>query len=147
MAESISQKGQKGDTVVGHLTKGEVVIPKAFMEDKDFKSFVGGFMKANGADINKFTVGSNSNSVNPKTGYVEFGWFSKVKKSVSGLFGGKAPKIPDPPPPPDPVATSVREDTGGMTDAGYAPTRTGKSSAFLTGSLVPESTGKKRFFG
>ena len=148
----MDDKGRKGDNVIGHLTSGEIVIPKALAQDKDFRSVLAKYMSDNGADINKFTVGSGKNSVNPETGNIEFGWnpFRYTKKALKAfkkVFSPSAPKIPKAPPPPDPAVTVVRsDDTGSMTDT-QAVSGVGVSKAFLTGSLTPSSRGKKKFLG
>lgn len=93
--------GRKGDDVIGHLTKGEIVIPKELASDKDFKAVLTEYFKGNGVSLEKFTVGSDKNAINPKTGYKEFGFFSKVlreikrpfEQAMEGIFG----KVPDPP--------------------------------------------------
>ena len=143
----MDDKGRKGDNVIGHLTSGEIVIPKALAQDKDFRSVLAKYMSDNGADINKFTVGSGKNSVNPETGNVEFGFFKSLSRSFKKIFSPSAPKIPKAPPPPDPAVTVVRsDDTGSMTDT-QAVSGVGVSKAFLTGSLTPSSRGKKKFLG
>jgi len=99
---NIAKKGEHGDTVVGHLTKGEIVIPAIIAEDQNLRKLLNTVFEKAGADLEQFTVGSAKNQVNPKTGYPEFGWFSgitkaikKAVKSVTSMIFGKPPKMPE----------------------------------------------------
>jgi hypothetical protein len=146
-----SDKGRKGDTVLGHLTKGEIVIPKQFAEDKDFRDVVTAFMRENGVDIDKFVVGNKKNSINPETGNVEFGFFSKVFKSVSKAFSsifGK-PKIPKPPPKPSPAPRPAKLDPDIKASSEKEQRRRralrGRQSTILTGAI--KLTGNKSILG
>lgn len=81
------KKGRMGDTVLGHLTKGEVVIPVQMLDADDhaLRKIVMQMMKEYGVNPNEYTVGHKDNKINPETGYPEFwGWnpFKAVKKVV-----------------------------------------------------------------
>jgi hypothetical protein len=71
--EQAEDEGRGGDTVVGHLTLGEVVIPKEIAESpKVAKMLQEVFDKAE-LDIAQYTVGDPANSMNPETNQPEFG--------------------------------------------------------------------------
>jgi len=70
--DQAAEKGRGGDSVMAHLTPGEVVIPKDMASDPDFQKIMSKYFSENGADINQFTVGSDKNSINPETGQPEF---------------------------------------------------------------------------
>ncbi len=69
--------GRGGDTLLGHLTPGEIVIPKDLLNGTNQKNINAMFDRA-GLDINQYTVGHENNSVNPETGNPEFGFFDDV---------------------------------------------------------------------
>lgn len=71
--------GRATDTVLAHMTLGEVVIPREIMEDEEAQQMISAVFQAFGADIREFTVGDPSNKINPETGYPEF-FFKKLKK-------------------------------------------------------------------
>lgn len=89
MQQAPEDMGRGGDTVLAHMSLGEVVIPRAFMEDPEVRQFVEALFQSGGADIREFTVGDPANKINPETGYAEFGFFSKVFK----VFKRAAPII------------------------------------------------------
>lgn len=112
-----SKQGRKGDEIVAHLTPGEIVIPRPFAEDDDFRATVAEFFRGNDIDLEEFIVGSGKNKINPETGYMEFGFwksitkpFRAIFKSVKKLFFPGAPKIPTPPPLPPPIPTPTEID-------------------------------------
>ena len=144
--------GRKGDTILAHLSKGEIVIPKILAEDEDFKAVLSKYAEESGTNIEKITVGSGKNSINPKTGLIEFGWnpFKSVKKlfkkATEAIFGKppepvKPPPVPDPPP--VPVVSSEAEEFAAKEER----RKSGVSKTFLTGNLTPKSTGKKTTLG
>jgi len=103
---NLEKKGRKGDKVIGHLTPGEIVIPRALAEDDNFRSILATIFDKAGTKLEKFMVGSGKNSVNPETGYLEFGWFKKTfgfssKKVLGPLYGAerllKPPEMPEMP--------------------------------------------------
>ncbi len=65
---------------------------------------------------------------------------------MGGLFGGKPKPVeapPLPPPPPVPVVQEEAEEFALKEKVG----RSGFEQTFLTGSLTPKPTGKKRTLG
>lgn len=70
--DELEAEGRETDTIVGHLTPGEVVIPLELLNDPNLSSALQGAFQSIGADMAQFTVGSEANSINPETGYPEF---------------------------------------------------------------------------
>lgn len=66
------KKGRKGDTTLGHLSHGDLVIPRGQVTPK-MRAFMNEFF-----DVDRYTVGHEANSKNPNTGLPEFyddgGW-------------------------------------------------------------------------
>lgn len=86
LLQSKRKKGRKGDTQIAHLTPGEIVIPRAFAEDYEFRAMLNLFFKENKADLREFIVGDGKNKTNPKTGYLEFDWWSEITKPFKKLW-------------------------------------------------------------
>lgn len=103
MANTLEKKGRKGDKLLAHVTPGEIIIPRSFAEDDYFRSVLATLFDKAGTKLEKFMVGRKENSVNPETGYLEFGWFKKAfgfssKKFLGPLYGAerllKPPEMP-----------------------------------------------------
>ncbi len=95
MQQAPEEAGRGTDTVMGHLSLGEIVIPRAMQDDPRVMEFLQAAFDAMGADINEFTVGHEANKINPETGYPEFGFGSFLKKAfkfaapiAASYFGG-----------------------------------------------------------
>ena len=73
--------GRGTDTVLAHMSLGEIVIPRAMQDDPRVMEFLQQAFEAMGADIREFTVGDPANKINPETGYPEFGFGSFLKKA------------------------------------------------------------------
>jgi hypothetical protein len=67
-AARLAAKGRLGDTLIGHLTKGDIVVP----EEKVSPQVRGVLGMLLGRQLERFTAGSPANSRNPKTGLPEF---------------------------------------------------------------------------
>lgn len=82
MALELSQAGRGGDTMLAHLTPGEVVLPLGMMDDADFERAVE--TRFNELDLNpeEYVAGLGIASLNPMTGLEEFGFFKKIAKGV-----------------------------------------------------------------
>ena len=80
MALELSQAGRGGDTMLAHLTPGEVVLPLGMMDDADFERAVE--TRFNELDLNpeEYVAGLGIASLNPMTGLEEFGFFKKIAK-------------------------------------------------------------------
>jgi hypothetical protein len=83
--DPLAEAGRGGDSIIAHLTPGEVVIPGAVAEQ------IGDLLvELMGEEaILAHTVGDPSNSINPETGYPEFGWFSKTWNKFVGSITGQ----------------------------------------------------------
>lgn len=77
------EMGRGTDTVLAHLSLGEVVIPRAFLDDPQVMEMLQALFEQGGANIAEFTVGDPANKINPETGYPEF--FKKFFKKVSNF--------------------------------------------------------------
>lgn len=75
--------GRGTDTVMAHLSLGEVVIPRAFLDDPQVMQVLQAIFQAGGADMAEYTVGDPANKINPETGYPEFGFFKKIFRAVA----------------------------------------------------------------
>jgi len=87
-AQHAAQYGRGGDTTLGHLTPGDVVIPRdVVMENPEFLVKLKKAMADMGGDYKTHVVGSGYESINPDTGAPEFG-FGSFFKSVLPFIGG-----------------------------------------------------------
>lgn len=66
--ERLERLGRGGDTTVGHLTEGEVIVPRG----SDLAGKVRAALAALGYDPERYTVGGPGDSINPRTGMREF---------------------------------------------------------------------------
>lgn len=80
MQEAPEQAGRGTDTVMAHMSLGEVVIPREFLSDPQVMEMLQMLFQSSGADMAEFTVGDPSNKINPETGYPEFGFFKSLGK-------------------------------------------------------------------
>ena len=86
----MDDKGRKTDTVLGHLTLGEIIIPMPFAADEDFLNQLNGWFSEHELDINEFIVGNKKNKINPETGHPEF-FFKKIFRKVRSFFSSPKP--------------------------------------------------------
>lgn len=86
--EEMAMAGRNGDTVVGHLTEGELVVPtEVFEGNPDLVDILFSRMREAGIeDPERYIVGSELNSINPETGMPEF-FIGSIGKAVGGAFG------------------------------------------------------------
>ena len=87
IAERMASYGRHGDDTVAHVETGELVIPKALIEDNPrLRDSIFSHLKELGVeDPERYVVGSGSNSINPDTGLPEFFFknvFRSIKKAV-----------------------------------------------------------------
>jgi len=75
------EAGRGTDSVMAHLSLGEIVIPRAVQDDPEVQQMLAMIFEKAGADINEFTVGHEANKINPETGYPEFGFGGFLKKA------------------------------------------------------------------
>lgn len=84
---TIAKKGRGTDTVLGHLTKGELVIPREMLASKELKKVLKKAFDAAEADMDAYIVGNAKNSINPETGHPEF-FFKKLKRAFKKVTRG-----------------------------------------------------------
>lgn len=80
----MSAMGRKGDSVVGHLSKGDVVIPReAVMQNPEFLTKLKKVMADSNSDYRTHIVGSGYENKNPHTGAPEFNWLSNAWHGIT----------------------------------------------------------------
>lgn len=90
VAERMASYGRHGDDTVAHVETGELIIPKALIEENPkLRDSIFEHLEELGVeDPERYVVGSGSNSINPETGLPEF-FFKSVaralKKTVKGV--------------------------------------------------------------
>jgi hypothetical protein len=90
--EAPEEMGRATDTVLGHLSLGEVVIPRALLDDPEVLQAVQSIFEAYGVNMGEFTVGDPANKINPETGYPEF-FFKKIFRTVKKVLKSPIGKI------------------------------------------------------
>lgn len=83
--EDMAEEGRNGDDVMGHLTRGEIVIPVNLAE-KLGPMLAEKFAEMD-MDINQYIVGNPKNSINPETKCPEFGLKKAFKSTVKAIGG------------------------------------------------------------
>ena len=83
-ATKMAALGRYGDDSLIHAQTGEIVVPKPVLDSNpELKQAIFDDMRARGIeDPERYVVGSETNSINPETGLMEFGFFSKVWRGV-----------------------------------------------------------------
>ena len=74
--------GRYGDNTIGHLTPGEMVLPRPLADDPVLKRQLFDAFERHELNPYQYQVGHFENSINPLTGAPEFGWFKKLGKSI-----------------------------------------------------------------
>ena len=93
-ADMLADFGRHGDVYVIHAAEGENVIPMKVLDaNPRMKKMIYKQMEDMGLEPEQYIVGNELNSVNPITGIREFGWFSKIFKSVKKFVKKAAPII------------------------------------------------------
>lgn len=83
---AMAKKGRYGDNTVGHLTEGEVVVPKGVWQaDPGLRQRTADAMARVGLDPAQYVVGHPRNSRNPRTGAREFA-AQMVSDPVNGTY-------------------------------------------------------------
>ena len=71
-ARSLARKGRGGDTAIGHLTPGEVVVPASVLGQPGVRDrLLFGFQRSR-LPMGRYTVGGTDDSRNPRTGMREY---------------------------------------------------------------------------
>lgn len=80
----VGAMGRNGDSVVGHLTKGDVVIPRqAVLQNPEFLTKLKKVMEDSNSDYRTHIVGSGHENINPHTGAPEFNWLSNAWHGIT----------------------------------------------------------------
>lgn len=81
--EQLADAGQGGDTIIAHLTIGEMVIPAELLNNsQELQAVLQKVFQEAGIDPNEFVVGSESQKINPETGHPQFFSLGKMFKKV-----------------------------------------------------------------
>lgn len=88
--KSIADEGRAGDELVGHLTPGDMIIPKE-IHTPELTAALRKHFASHGASADQYIAGHKENSINPKTGIPEFGFF----KNLEHLFSPVASLVTD----------------------------------------------------
>lgn len=84
--DALAEMGRFGDSEVGHLTPGEVVVPKRVMQnDPALRHHASMAMARAGFDPDQYVVGHPRNSRNPETGAREFA-AQMVSDPINGTY-------------------------------------------------------------
>lgn len=78
--QSLAIHGRYGDTTIGHLTPGEMVLPRPIADDPVLKRQLFDAFQRHELNPYQYQVGHFENSINPLTGVPEFGFFKKIGK-------------------------------------------------------------------
>ena len=93
MAAELAAQGRGGDSVLAHLTPGEVVLPAEMFDDPQFEATVESRFNELDLDPERYVVGMGIASLNANTGLEEFflkkvgKFFKKVVKKVAPYAG------------------------------------------------------------
>jgi hypothetical protein len=93
IATRMASYGRYGDDTVAHVETGELIVPKALIDDNPkLRDSIFSHLRELGVeDPERYVVGSGANSINPDTGMPEFflkKLFKKAKKGVSKVVKG-----------------------------------------------------------
>lgn len=85
--------GRNGDSELVHMKTGEIAVSPELLEENPrlASELTNAFQRSN-VDMDRYTVGSAANSINPITGQREF-FLKKLVKGVKKLFKAVAPVI------------------------------------------------------
>jgi hypothetical protein len=86
-AQKLASMGRNGDTLLAHLTPGEIEIPPQLQNPALIKELSALFHR-HGVDISQFTAGSPQSAHNPATHVPEYNFLSALLPSLLGIAGG-----------------------------------------------------------
>lgn len=78
--------GRFGDSIVAHLTPGEIAVPPEVQSPKVLATLKTAFKKE-GAPLENFVAGSPQSSINPQTGMPEYNFLASILPMALGLAG------------------------------------------------------------
>lgn len=81
--DNMAEEGRGTDSVMAHLTNGEIVIPLPLAQNKRFVEMLTMHFELIGEDIEEFTVGNAKQKINPETGHPEFLSLKSAVKAVT----------------------------------------------------------------
>ena len=89
----MAEMGRNGDSELVHMKTGEIAVSPELLEENPrlASELTNAFQRSN-VDMDRYTVGSAANSINPITGQREF-FLKKLVKGVKKLFKAVAPVI------------------------------------------------------
>ena len=94
-----ARKGRFGDTTLAHVTPGERVIPPRELFPEEVNAQIDASLEALGLNPDRYEVGSDASSINPKTGLPEYWLNVAIPAAISaasaiggGLLGSSAQK-------------------------------------------------------
>jgi hypothetical protein len=130
---SADQEGRGSDTITGHLTPGDVVVPRQ-AQTPEVMGAIGSAFQQQNQDVSAYTAGSPSQNINPNTGYPEFQMPPYDDTEDTAVSGPSAPATPATPEP----TTEAPVLTPSQIPAQPQPA-IGATS--LTGSVKPDEVG------
>jgi hypothetical protein len=83
----IAAMGRNGDSIVAHLTPGEITIPPQLQNPRLLAELSRHFQR-HGVDLAQFTAGSPASSPNPETGAPQYNFMSALLPTLLGIGGG-----------------------------------------------------------
>ena len=83
--------GRNGDSELVHMKTGEIAVSPDLLEENPnlANELTNAFQRSN-VDMDRYTVGSEANSINPMTGQREF-FLKKLVKGIKNIFKAVAP--------------------------------------------------------
>lgn len=83
---SAAARGRGGDSMVAHMTPGEIAVPPQ-VQTPDVLSTLNRAFSDAGANPTSYQAGSPDQKVNPDTGMPEFGFFDAILPTILGVAG------------------------------------------------------------
>ena len=139
IAAELAAQGRGGDSVLAHLTPGEVVLPAEMFDDPQFEATVESRFNELDLDPERYVVGMGIASLNANTGLEEFflkkvgKFFKKVVKKIAPVAGPLANFIPGVGPL---VAAGIGAATNLAAGKGLKGAITGGLSGYGAGKLL-----------
>ena len=91
LTDTLQAAGTGEDTILAHLTPGEVILAPQFFEDPEFEKTIENKFKESGLDPAAYTAGSGIANLNVETGAPEYGFFKKIGKGLKKVVKKVAP--------------------------------------------------------
>jgi len=86
-AKTVQEAGTNEDTVLAHLSPGEVVLPaQMFEDDPKFENLIERKFQSYGIQPETAIAGTGIAALNPATGLEEFGFFKKIGKALKKII-------------------------------------------------------------